>query len=435
MEQFLKKLDPILTKITTEVHMLAVRDALISVVPFLFVGGIATFFAFVGFSEGGLFSGFMDSATLAGVQTFFARVQTATQGLLSLYLAVMIPYFLGNAKNYDNPLALGLTGLATFIIFTPLAGTYAYFGTQGVLLAIILGLTSAELFMRLSKVKALHFNLGGNIPAVVSRSFGNIFVICIVLVVFALVAAAINLLSGLETIEWIYSVLQAPLVGIGASIPGAILYYVIGGLFFCLGIQPSGIQAPIEAAMLAGVDMGVIFNQPFHYVYCNYGGMGAAASLVICLLLFSRRKEHRSIGKLVVFPELFNISEPIMFGLPVVFNFIFLVPMILVPIIDMLIAYGLTAAGILPVLSNVVVWSVPPFINGFIASNGSMAVVVTQVCLLVLDVFLWLPFLKIYERRLDAEDAARAAVTGEVTDVVGVETDAPTGPADLTPAS
>lgn len=409
MDEFFNKIEPALTKITTEKHMLAVRDALISVVPFLFVGGIVTFFAYVGFNEGGLFSGMFDAATLAGIQSFFVRIQTATQSLLSLYLVVMIPYFLGNANNFDNPLALGMAGLATFIIFTPLAGNYSYFGTQGVLLAIIIGLTSAELFMKLSKIDKLNFNLGGNIPQVVSRSFNNIFIITIVLVVFALVAAAINLITGMETMDWIYDVLQKPLVGFGASIPGAILYYLIGGFFFTIGIQPSGIQAPIEAAMFAGLDTGAIFNQPFHYVYCNYGGMGAAWALVICLLLFAKRTENKNVGKLVIFPEIFNISEPVMFGLPVVFNFIFLIPMICIPMIDMFIAYGLTAAGILPVLTNPVIWSIPMFINGFIASNGSIAVLIAQACLFVLDIFLWLPFVKLYERQLDKRDAEAAA--------------------------
>lgn len=413
MDEFFKKIEPTLMKIATEKHMLAVRDALISVVPFLFVGGIATFFAYVGFNEGGLFSGFFAPETLAGIQSFFARIQVAGMGILALYLSIMIPYFLGNASNFDNPLALGMAGMASFIIFTPLAGTYAYFGTQGVLLAIIIGLTSAELFMKLSKVEKLNFNLGGNVPAVVTRSFNNIFIITIVMVIFALVAAAINLLSGMETIEWIYNVLQKPLVGFGASIPGAILYYLIGGFFFTIGVQPSGIQAPIEAAMFAGLDSGAIFNQPFHYVYCNYGGMGAAWCLVVCLLLFAKRKENKNVGKLVIFPEIFNISEPVMFGLPVVFNFIFLIPMICIPMIDMFIAYGLTAIGVLPVLSNPVIWSIPMFVNGFIASNGSIAVLIAQAALFVLDVFLWLPFVRMYERAQDKRDAEEAAENDE----------------------
>ena len=65
----------------------------------------------------------------------------------------------------------------------------------------------------------------------------------------------------------------------------------------------------------------------------------------------------------------------------------------------------LTSIGVLPVLTNTVVWSIPMFMNGFIASNGSVAVLIAQACLLLLDVALWLPFVKIYERQLNEQSS------------------------------
>lgn len=405
MDSFIKKIEPFLYKITTQVHLLAVRDALLTVVPFLVLGGFATFFAAVFFTETGPLAGILDAQIIANLSTLFQRINNGTMGLLSLFLVCMIPYFLGNAKSFENPFILSMNSLAIFFVFNPLGGGNAYFGTQGVLLSILISLLSAELFMKLFGNEKLKWDMGGNVPAAVTRSFNSIFVIVICVSVFALAATAINLLSGLETIEWIYSVLQTPLLGIGASLPGAIIYSVIGGFFFTLGIQPSGIQAPIEAAMIAGTAEGTIFNQPFFYCYSNFGGCGAAWALVICLFLFTKRKEFKSVCKLVFFPEVFNISEPIMFGLPVVFNFIFLIPMICVPVIDSIIAYVLTSIGVLPVLTNTVVWSIPMFMNGFIASNGSVAVLIAQACLLLLDVALWLPFVKIYERQLNEQSS------------------------------
>lgn len=405
MDRMMEKLEPFLYKITTEVHMLAVRDTLISVVPFLILGGFATLFSAILFADGSFLTAFMDAETMARWNSLFTRIYTGTMGLLSVFIVIMLPYYMANQRKFNNPIMLSATSLAIFFVFTPLAGGYDYFGTQGVLLSLLIGLLSSELYMRLSKVDALKWDLGGNVPEVVSRSFGDMFVAFITIVVFALAATAINVISNMETIEWIYSVLQAPLVHIGASLPGAILFHIINGFFFTLGIQPSGIAAPLEAAFIAATGEGYIIDQPFIYTFGQVGGSGSAWGLIFCLLLFTHRKDLKSVGKLTAFPVVFNITEPVLFGLPVVFNFVFMIPMIIVPIINTVLAYFATFAGLLPVMSNTIVWSMPIFVRGFIGSNGDIRACVAEAILLVLDVFLWLPFVKMYEKSLDAQEA------------------------------
>ena len=86
MDSFIKKIEPFLYKITTQVHMLAVRDALLTVVPFLVLGGFATFFAAVFFTETGPLAGILDAQTIANLSTLFQRINNGTMGLLSLFL-------------------------------------------------------------------------------------------------------------------------------------------------------------------------------------------------------------------------------------------------------------------------------------------------------------------------------------------------------------
>lgn len=411
MDKLMERFEPTLVKITNEPHMLAVRDALVTVVPFLVLGGFATFFSAILFADTSFLANYMDPDLMAKCATFFTRIGNGTMALLSIYLAMAIPYFYGSSKDFNNPFVLSMTSIAVFFAYCPLDGSNAYFGTTGVLLAILIGLGTADVFMKLSTNEKLKWNLGSNVPEVVGRSFSNLFVIVITVSAFALLAAIINVATGMETIEWIYSVLQQPLVSLGASIPGAIVYHLIGGFCFTMGIHPAGILAPLDAALMTAMGTDSIINYSFIYVYCMMGGCGCCMALTINLLL-CHRKDLKGVGKMVFFPEVFNISEPVTFGLPIVFNFSLLIPMMFVPIVNTLIAYALTAAGIIPVLHNMIVWSMPVFVKGFVASGGNLMVTATEALLFVLDIFMWMPFVKMHEGSLNKQDA-EAGITEE----------------------
>ena len=115
-------------------------------------------------------------------------------------LVLMISYFMGKQRGYYNPLILSITSLALFFIFTPLAGGYEYFGTQGALLAMIISLTSSELFIKLSKNKKLRINVGDNVPEAVKNSFNTIIIIIILICLYSLIATILSVVTGMEAI-------------------------------------------------------------------------------------------------------------------------------------------------------------------------------------------------------------------------------------------
>ncbi|HBL8262786.1 TPA: PTS sugar transporter subunit IIC, partial [Listeria monocytogenes] len=116
------------------------------------------------------------------------------------------------------------------------------------------------------------------------------------------------------------------------------------------------------------------------------------------IFIFGKRKDYKDISKLSAAPSLFNISEPIIFGLPIVFNPLLIIPFVLAPIFSLTTAYYATAAGW---INHVVVqtpWTTPPIISGFLATGGDWRASVLQVIIIVVTVFIYLPFLRMDEK-------------------------------------
>lgn len=138
------------------------------------------------------------------------------------------------------------------------------------------------------------------------------------------------------------------------------------------------------------------------------GGSGATLPLILAFLLFSKVKEHKEIAKLGVAPGIFMINEPILFGIPIVLNPIFLIPFLLVQPVLTIVAYYATVWGIAGPIVNAVPWTTPPILNALLATNGSIGAVLVSVVNLVLAFIIYLPFVLVANRQRAQEDEAEA---------------------------
>lgn len=123
--------------------------------------------------------------------------------------------------------------------------------------------------------------------------------------------------------------------------------------------------------------------------------MDVSIALVIAIFVVSKRQDHKTVAKLGLVPSLFNISEPIMFGLPVVMNPIFMIPAIIVPSINLVIAYILTNMNLVGRVVAQVPWITPPGFYAFFATGGDIWAAVLSIALLILDVIIYIPFVKV----------------------------------------
>ena len=205
--------------------------------------------------------------------------------------------------------------------------------------------------------------------------------------------------------ELIYSVIQIPLQGITDSFFGVIIMTVVMSLLWWTGVHGGsicgGILSPILQANMAAnqkiIDSGLpltiqngghIFTQQFWDNFLCMSGAGIVIGLVIYITFFAKSKSLRSLGKLSIVPNIFNINEPIIFGTPIVLNIYLLIPFVLVPLIIGISSYLLMYMGILPLFSGVMVpWTTPPIISGFLLCGIRGALL--QIVLLLISIIVF----------------------------------------------
>jgi PTS system cellobiose-specific IIC component len=148
---------------------------------------------------------------------------------------------------------------------------------------------------------------------------------------------------------------------------------------------------------------------------CNVwmGGSGATLPCVVYMLLFAKSKLCKDVAKIAIGPGLFNINEPVTFGLPVVLNPILMIPYILSPLVILTIMTVGTGIGLFPIMENMVPWTTPVFISGFLASAGSigakmMGVLAQAICFGAAFI-IWLPFIRIWDKINVKREAGEAA--------------------------
>lgn len=143
-------------------------------------------------------------------------------------------------------------------------------------------------------------------------------------------------------------------------------------------------------------------------MFATFGGAGSTLSLVIAMILFCKSKRITELGKLSLVPGIFNINEPIIFGLPIVLNPTMIIPFMVVPTVNIVISYLMMASKLIPICSGVnIPWTCPLGISGFLATNWLGGVL--QIALLLLGVVIYMPFIKIMDKQYlkDEEEAAK----------------------------
>jgi len=163
-----------------------------------------------------------------------------------------------------------------------------------------------------------------------------------------------------------------------------------------------------------------IFNNGFLNTFVYMGGSGVGIAIVIAVLIASRSKSSRMIGKMSVAPGLFNINEPVLFGLPIVLNPVFLVPFVLGPVACLTIAYIATAVGFVPPVAYVAPWTTPPILSGLFATGFAWQAPVIQVINIAVSVLIYMPFIKLADTiEKKKEDLAKAEALNSIPATAG----------------
>lgn len=160
------------------------------------------------------------------------------------------------------------------------------------------------------------------------------------------------------------------------------------------------------AAFAAGTSLPCVFTVSFWCYFGIIGGLGNCLAVSI-LCLTSKVKEFRTIGRLGVVPAFFGISEPITFGLPIMLNPLMLIPCSLTSVVNVALAFLAMSSNLVGRTYTMLSYNMPSIFGAFF-STGDFKAVILIVVLLVLDLLIYFPFFKAYEKQFLREEEAAA---------------------------
>lgn len=436
-EKFTDGLATVAEKVDDNKYLSSLKNAFTFYLPFILVGSFATLLNTLISSEATGPAKWIP--WLKNLAPAFTGMNFATMSFMTIPIVFILGMQLAK-RNGTPELATGALALVAYVTVVPqtvsavVAATKATataaglgagaLGAQGLFVGIIWTVVITELFRFLSKVSWLKIKMPASVPPAVTQSFNSLLPIFLVLTFSSIFGHLFKLWTGSYLNEWIYKALQAPLEVIFQTSAGILIMVTIAQLFWFLGIHGGLVVSPIRnplfaaaiaanvAALNAGQEPTQILTYGWWVTFAVQGGAGGTIGLCIIGWLMSKQADLKTIAKLGFFPGICGISEPMVFGVPLLLNPIYAIPFILNATLAGGIALAAHAIGFLGVNTVDVPFGVPIFLNGFIGFGWQGVVV--QLVILIATTVTWIPFVMADDRRaakkLALEEAEAAAL-------------------------
>lgn len=406
---------PLARKADNQPHLNAIKSGMVAMTPFTILG---SFFAILPALPNMLGEQNPVSVFISSNAEMFDLPVTLSIGLIGLYACMAIAYNLG--KHYK----LFIPGCVTLAVFAFLfmAATFneegnlilKNLGARGLFTAMLAALSTVELY-NFCKKRNLTIRMPEGVPDFVSKSFELIPVTLIVGGTFIVLRfVCVNIIGELP--PTLLTKFLAPLVG-SMDNPWAVLFMnFLRCLIFFFGIHTSVFSPIINpimvtfiaeniAAVQAGAPLPHFFTAGTSSAFFGFTGCGISIGCIVACMM-SKNQRYKQIGRVSLFPALFGINEPILFGAPIILNPIMFIPHV----------FGGAIIGTFPMflmhwgLLNKPVFDPPYvgiFLEGFL-TNGDWRTIIVCAIQLILSILVYWPFFKIMERNDELEAMEKA---------------------------
>lgn len=407
------KLVPVARKLDQNRYLTAIKDGFFAVMPLLIIGSM---FLLIPNIPSEAYQNFMASKLGEDWSKYILIPFDATMNLMTIFVMIGMAKSLGRSFDIDDVTSI-VTALVGFLILTPMTELIndggqglpvANFTATGLFVGIFSTIFAIKIFS-IIKNKGWTIKMPGNVPANVATSFSSLIPELFVILIFTAIRIAFSF-TTFETVQnFLYTILQKPLTNIGGNLIFLIIVVIIQQILWMFGIHGSnvtdGITKPImfaqtaenAEAFAAGLELPNILNYQFYSNYVNIGGAGATLALVLIILFVAKSQRFKSLGKLSIGAGIFNINEPMIFGLPMVLNPIIVVPFIIAPLVNILLTYFVMSIGLVPLANGInIQWTTPPILSGLIISGWRGAL--HQVILIIIDGLIYYPFFRVVDK-------------------------------------
>ncbi|WP_286906774.1 MULTISPECIES: PTS sugar transporter subunit IIC [Clostridium] len=400
-----KKVAPVLNKVQKSKLANGITGGMMIALPVTLFGSFASLFQNLPIPA---WKAFLASSGIAGLLN--TGILFTTNFLAVVFVLTISGSY---AKQYkEDSIIASLLSAVCFFIITPTAVNKVnevnvtsipveWLGAKGIFSAIIISIVATRLYVYI-KQAGWTIKMPSSVPPVVSSSFSSLIPGLLVIALFLAVAGGFAATPFKTMHGFIYSFVQTPLQGVGGNIISIIILWTFSQILWWFGIHGTlviySVVLPIFTAMDAAQLAAYAAGEPLPYItgrafISTYTMSASAIGFALLMLFFAKSKQYKTLGKLSAVPSLFGISEPLVFGTPMVFNVRFAVPFLFMNAISLTIAYSLTAIGLVPRVAGMTPMSGMPIIfTGLM--EGSWKIAVLQVVLVLLQMVVWYPFFK-----------------------------------------
>lgn len=409
MSWFTDSLAPGMQKIFDNPWISAVASSMQKILPFILVGSVISIY--------NVFVRYIPSLPdLSFVNTF-------SFGMMSLIVAFMVAYF--GMIELDHPkytITAGLTSLTAFLLslFPSMASIIVsdtglktfqiqdinYIGGSGLFISILIALFVMVVFHFYAKLHILEDSV--SVPDFVCEWINNIIPMTLIYLVIGILTIQLQI-DLVLFINWLFQ----PVVNIGQSLPGFIIISFLYVLLYSLGISAWSLNAIVKPILMAGIsanaELALAGGSPIYIVTTEtifttalvaMGGLGATLPLNILMLVKCKSKKLKTMGKICIGPSIFNINEPLVYGAPIVFNPLLMIPMWVNSIVGAIVVWFAMSLGFLNIPAGVNnISRIPAPICTWLTTDDFRAFIWFFV-LFVIYTIIWYPFLMKYDKQL-----------------------------------
>lgn len=438
MDKFSDTLQPIAMKIGNQKFLIALRNAFVGTMPVIMTGSIAILL-------NAFFVDFPMQFGFEWITPYFQWLVNINNLIFGASIAIVSLIFIFSlgvnvAKIYKvDELSSGIVSFAAFIITITKQVTQTitlnntagvnltelfadtgvaidgndimvqignvipggYIDTKGYFTAIIIGFVASIIFSKLM-LKNWTIKLPDSVPPAIATPFLSIIPGFVALYVVGIFTYVFNLVTDSNMIDWIYKVLQAPLLGLSQNLISILVIAVLVQLFWFFGLHGGNVMAPIMegtfgVALLANLEAYQAGEAiPYIWTTATYGAFifNGTIGLIIAIFLVSKNPHYREVAKLGLAPALFNIGEPVTYGLPVVLNPIMFIPRLLTPFLTTILTYFATTTGLVSPVTQNVAWVMPPILYPFFATAFDWRALVLGAINIAIVTIVYIPFVK-----------------------------------------